>query len=190
VKELRTKMFNRKASDPRYKPDQVIEAIAARPGMVIADIGSGGGYYSIRFSEVAGYKGRVYAVDTNKGYLDFISSAASQKGIKNITAILSDGRDMEIPEKSLDFVFMRNVTHHIHERTGYFRRLKKYLKPGSRVAVIDYKEEIKRKILFRRLSSHYVSRDTLVQELAGAGYRIEEEFGFLPEQNFIIFSPE
>jgi arsenite methyltransferase len=187
---LRTKMLNRKASDPRYKPDQVIGAIAIRPGMVIADIGSGGGYYSIRFSEIAGDKGRVYAVDTNKGHLDFISSAASQKGIKNITAILSDGRDIEIPDNSLDFVFMRNVTHHIHERTGYFRRLKRYLKPGSRIAVIDYKEERKRKKLFRRLSSHYVSRDTLVQELAGAGYRIEEEFGFLPEQNFIIFSPE
>jgi len=57
--DIQAKMFNKKASDPRNKPDQIIEAIALKPGQSIADIGSGGGYFSLRFAEMIGKEGRV-----------------------------------------------------------------------------------------------------------------------------------
>ncbi|MCD6391349.1 MAG: methyltransferase type 11, partial [Dehalococcoidia bacterium] len=62
--DIQAKMFNKKASDPRNKPDQIIEAIALKPGQSIADIGSGGGHFSLRFAEMIGKEGRVYTIDT------------------------------------------------------------------------------------------------------------------------------
>lgn len=185
---LRAKILNRKASDPRCKPGQIIRAISVKPGMHIADIGSGGGYFSMRFSGIVGNEGRVYAVDTNKTYLNVIDSSASKNGLKNIITVLSNGQGMEIPENSIDCIFMRNVVHHIPDRSGYFKKLKKYLKPAGRVAIVDYKKN--RKKMFRKPPSHYISREALVKKLTEDGYLIEEEFDFLPEQNFIIFAPE
>ena len=58
-------MFNRKASDPKNKPDEILEALELQQGQRVADIGAGGGYFSLRFAEAVGKDGRVFAVDTN-----------------------------------------------------------------------------------------------------------------------------
>ncbi|RLE07622.1 hypothetical protein DRJ00_07785, partial [Candidatus Aerophobetes bacterium] len=79
MKNLQAKMFNKKASNPKNKPDQILEAIALKPGQSIADIGAGGGYFSLRFAEMVGKKGKVYALDTNPGFLEFIKNSAKEK---------------------------------------------------------------------------------------------------------------
>ena len=110
---FQAKTFNKKASDPKNKPDQIIEAIALRPGQNIADIGSGGGYFSLRFAGIVGEEGRVYAVDTKPELLEYVKSNAKEKGLDNIIPTLVSGDELDLPEKSLDLIFMRNVTHHI-----------------------------------------------------------------------------
>ena len=67
---FQAKMFNRKASDPKNKPSQIIESVALKPGQSIADIGSGGGYFSLEFAKIVGEEGRVYAVDTKPELLE------------------------------------------------------------------------------------------------------------------------
>ena len=66
----KAKMFNKKASDPKNKPDQIIETLGLQPGQTIADIGAGGGYFSLRFADAVGRKGVVYAIDTNPEFLE------------------------------------------------------------------------------------------------------------------------
>ena len=179
-------MFNRKAGNSKYKSGEVIGAILLKPGSRIADIGAGGGYFSLRFAEIVSEEGKVYAVDTNSDYLEFIRSSAKKKNLTNIITVLSEGTDIDIPEKSLDFVFMRNVTHHIPDRTGYFKKLKDFLKPGGRVIIIEYKKQ--KSSSFHGLFSHYVESKIIKQEMKKAGYSIYKEYGFLPEQHFTIFS--
>ena len=135
---FQAKMFNKKASDPKNKPDKIIEAIALRPGQSIADIGSGGGYFSLRFAGIVGKEGRVYAVDTKPEFLEYIKNSAGEKGLDNIIPTLASG-DLDLPEKSLDLIFMRNVTHHIPNRVEYFKNLKRFLKPDGKIAIIEYK---------------------------------------------------
>jgi len=179
-------MFNKKASDPRNKPDQVLEALELRQGQNVADIGAGGGYFCLRFAEAAGGKGKVYAIDTNPRFLEFIKNGAKEKRLNNVKTILVVRENLALPERGLDLVFMRNVCHHLTNRVEYFRKLKRFLKPKGRVAIVEYKRA--KPFTFRGMFEHYVPRETIIEEMKEAGYRVKQEFGFLPEQSFTIFS--
>ena len=68
LENLKARMFNKEASNPKNKPDEVLNVLKLRQGQVIADIGAGGGYFSLRFAEIVGENGRVFAVDTNQNF--------------------------------------------------------------------------------------------------------------------------
>ena len=178
-------MFNKKASDPRNKPNRILEALELRQGQNVADIGAGGGYFSLRFAEAVGRKGKVYAVDTNLGFLEFIENIVNERGLDNVETILFAGGDLAFPE-SLDLVFMRNAYHHLTNRVEYFRKLRRFLKPEGRVAIIEYKRA--KPFTFRGIFGHYVPQETIIEEMKEAGYRVKQKFDFFPEQSFTIFS--
>ena len=187
MKNLKAKMFNQKASDPRNKPNQIIETIGLRSGQVVADIGSGGGYFTLRFAEIVGKEGRVYAVDTDEKLSEFVKNTARQKGLNNVITVLAKSK-LELPKESLDLAFMRNVTHHISDRVSYFRELKKFLKPYGKVVIIEYRKG--KPFTFRGIFGHYVSKETIVREMEEAGYTFEREFDFLPEQHLTIYAKQ
>ena len=186
MSEFGAKMFNRKASDPENKPDQILEAIALKTGQSIADIGAGGGYFSLRFAETVGEKGKVYAVDTNPEFLEFIKNSAKEKKLDNVITALATEDRLDLPEKSLDFIFMRNITHHISDRVRYFGNFKKNLKPDGRVVIIEYKPG--KSLSFRGMFGHHVVKEIIIREMEEAGYSLEKGFDFLPEQHFTVFS--
>jgi arsenite methyltransferase len=183
--ELQARMFNKKAANPKNKPDQILDAIGPKPGQSIADIGSGGGYFSLRFAEAVGEEGKVYAVDENEEYLDFIKRNAEEKNLRNVIQVVASEGGMSLPEGALDLVFLRNVTHHIKDRIAYFKLLRRHLKPNARVAIIEY--EPGKRFSFRRLFGHHVSKEAIAREMKEAGYLLEKDFGFLSEQHFSIF---
>jgi len=185
MKNLQAKMFNKKASNPKNKPDQIVEAMALKPGQSIADIGAGGGYFSLRFAEMVGKKGKVYALDTNPGFLEFVKNSAKEKELNNVITNLATEDRLDLPEKSLDFIFMRNITHHISNRVKYFENLKKFLKPDGKIIIIEYKPS--KSFSFRGLFGHHVAKETVIREMKEAGYLLEKEFDFLPEQHFTIY---
>ncbi|GAF98639.1 unnamed protein product, partial [marine sediment metagenome] len=123
MKNTKARMFNRKASAPESKPDQIFKTLALRPGQIIADLGAGGGYFSFRFADAVGGKGKVYAVDVNPNFLELIRNSAEEKGLNNIETVLATGNGVNLPEKTLDLIFVRNVYHHLPNRTEYFRNL-------------------------------------------------------------------
>ncbi len=182
---FQAKMFNRKASDPKNKPDQVLETLALRPGHNVADIGAGGGYFSLRFAEAVGREGYVFAVDTNSDFLEFIKESAKEKGLDNVETVLATEDGLTLPE-SVDLVFMRNLCHHITDRVEYFTRLKRVLKLDGRIAILEYRSA--RRFSFRGVFGHYVPREIIIEEMTQAGYQLEEDLDFLPEQSFTIFS--
>ncbi|RKY53371.1 MAG: methyltransferase type 11 [Candidatus Neomarinimicrobiota bacterium] len=188
MKRFQAKMFNKKASNPKNKPDQIIEAIALKDGQNIADIGSGGGYFSLRFAEIVGEKGKVYSVDTNPDFLEFIKNSAKEKRLNNVVPILTTEDRLDLPEKSLDFIFMRNITHHLSNRVKYFKKLKNFLKLDGRIIVIEYKPS--RSFSFSGIFGHYVPKENIIQEMKDAGYSLEKEFDFLPEQHFTVYSKQ
>ncbi|MDD3777375.1 MAG: methyltransferase domain-containing protein [Actinomycetota bacterium] len=178
----RAEMLNRKAADAKNKPDQVIECLKIEPGYYIADIGSGGGYYSLRFAEKAGHQGRVYAVDNDKDLLGYVEKAARQKNLSQLSVIWTETGSL--PEKALDLIFFRNVTHHLVNRVNYFSNMKKYLKPGGRIAIIDYDL---RRFWFKR-DRHHLALQTILSEMKQAGFNLVGEHQFLDRQHFTIYA--
>jgi ubiquinone/menaquinone biosynthesis C-methylase UbiE len=186
MKNFKAKTFNKKASDPKSKADQILETLALQPGQNIADIGAGGGYFSLLFAGAVGRKGKVYVVDTNPEFLEFIRNGAKEKGLNNVKTVLAAEGKLTLPGKSLDLIFLRNVYHHLPNRVEYFRNLTGLLKPDGRIAIVEYKRG--GVFSFRRIFGHHVLQETIVKEIEKAGYRLKESFGFLPEQSFTIFS--
>ncbi len=178
--------FNRKASEPESRPDEIIEALGLSPGMNIIDLGSGGGYYTLRFAEIVGKTGRVYAVDTEGDNLAYIKNKARERGMDNVEVVHSAGDDVPLSDRMVDLIYSRNAYHHLTSRPEYFRRLRRLLKPRGRVALVDYDGRGSR-FSFHRLFGHYTTRETVVDEMQKADYRLIEEHPILSQQFFLVF---
>ena len=181
----KAEMFNNKASNPKNKPDEVLKALELQQGQKIADIGSGGGYFALRFAEAVGSEGHVFAVDTDQNFLDFVQESAKEKGLANVETVLAAKDGVALPDMSLNLIFMRNVCHHLPDRPEYFRKLQAALKPEGRIAIVEYRGG---GFSFHALFGHYVPKETIIREMEQAGYELEKDLGFLPEQSFTIFN--
>jgi arsenite methyltransferase len=180
-------MLNREAASPEGQAQRIIQSLQIQAGQAIADIGSGGGYFSLQFARRVGESGRVYAVDTESRFLDFIKRQAEEQGLDNVAFVLAAEDEVELPEAGLDLIFTRDAFHHLPEPAAYFRNLKRFLKPGGRVAIIDYRP--RRGLSFANLFGHYTPEETILQALGEAGYAVVESFDFLPRQSFNVFRP-
>lgn len=178
----KAKMFNEKAAQAENKPDEILNIMDIKDGQSIADIGSGGGYFTLRFAKLVGEQGKVYAVDVNQEFLNFIKISASKEGLTNVKTT----DKLDISENSLDFIFMRNMTHHLKYREQYFLNLKPFLKAAGKFIVIDYE---KGKTSFLKAPiGHNLKKEVIKQEMRKSGYHLDKDIDILPSQFFLIFS--
>jgi arsenite methyltransferase len=183
-KKIKARMLNRKASSPRNKPDHVLGALALRPGDHVADIGVGGGYFSMRFADAVGERGRVYAVDRDPDFLALLRKTAAKKGVNNLTLLPADAMASNIPARSLDCVFFRNVYHHLHDRVVYIKSVSGLLKPDGRIAIVEYTEKST-----GQPAGHFVPPSVIIDEMNEAGFGLEKSYDVLqPRQSYAIFS--
>jgi len=168
--------------DTWQQPERVIEALRLRPGDRVADLGSGGGYFTFRLARAVGPAGHVYAVDVDEGMNDYIVERARDEGLGNVSAILAQYDDPLLPECGVDMIFTSNTYHHLQDRSAYFRNARRYLRPGGRVAIID----LAGKGWFDSMFGHWTPAATIREEMEAAGYRLDAEPP-LPRQSFLIF---
>jgi predicted methyltransferase len=175
-------VFDDPERDAWQKPHQVIEALGLRPDAVIADIGAGTGYFAVRFANMVP-AGKVYAVDVEPDMVRYLAERAKKEKRPNLVAVKGAAGDPRLPEKA-DLVVLVDVYHHIEQRERYFRALAASLKPGGRVAVIDFRMDSPS----GPPKSARVAPERVKAELAAAGYALSEEHGFLPRQYFLVFT--
>ena len=176
-------VFDDPKRDAWQKPHEVIQALALKPDAVIADIGSGTGYFSARFANMVP-KGRVYGVDTEPDMVKYLAERAKREGLKNVTAVAGKPDDPRLPEKA-DLIIMVDVYHHVENREAYFRKLANSLKPGGRLAIIDFRLDSKD----GPPKSARIAPNRVKTELKSAGYALVQEHAFLPNQYFLVFQP-
>lgn len=177
------RVFDDPERDAWQKPHEVIQALALKPDAVVADIGAGTGYFSMRFAHMVP-QGRVYSVDTEPGMVKHLTERARKAGLKNLTAVQAIPGDPRLPEK-VDLIIFVDVYHHVEDRERYFRKLLGSLKPGGRIAVIDFRMDSP----VGPPKRARIEPGRVKDEMKRAGYALAQEHPFLPNQYFLVFEP-
>jgi ubiquinone/menaquinone biosynthesis C-methylase UbiE len=177
-------MLENPQRDAEQKPDEVIKTLNLKEDASIADIGAGSGYFSFRFARHVGASGRVYAVDINPDMILYMNRHIRETKIKNVTTVLSDPDNPLLLDNSIDLFFVCNTWHHVSNRPQYLVLMKKMLKPGGRIAVVDYKKE---KLPVGPPPEMKMAREEVIKEMQAAGFKLSAEHSFLPYQYFLEF---
>jgi ubiquinone/menaquinone biosynthesis C-methylase UbiE len=181
LKEWAYEGFNR---DQWQQPEKVIAALQIRPGDQVADLGAGGGYFTFKLAKAVGAVGKVYAVDIDREMTDLIAKRAKQESLQNVESIVATPTDPMLPKSGVDLIFTSNTYHHIENRGAYFTSLRAYLKPGGKVAIIDFDE----RAWFESFLSHYTPSEVIIREMDKAGYSLQKAHDFLDRQSFLVFT--
>lgn len=178
--------FERAERDEWQKPDEVIKAMGLKEGQSIADIGGGSGYFSRRFAKTVGEKGVVYTCDIATNLLEYLQAKAKEEELNNIVTVYAALDRPMLPPASLDFIFFCDTNHHLENRVEYYKGLIPLLRQGGRLVVVDWQ---KREQKVGPPPSHNVARETVLDEMKQAGWKLEREETFLDYQYFMIFEP-
>ncbi len=168
------------------KPDEVVKALAVSPGQTVCDIGSGPGYFSLRFAKAVGDGGRVFAVDVEPKMLEALRERLAAAKLRNVTPVLGLPDDPLLPAAACDLVVIVDTYHHFPDGPGYLRALVPRLKKGGRLVNIDFQ---KRELPVGPPVQHKISRDDFLKQAATAGLSLREEKTFLPYQYFVLLQP-
>lgn len=175
------------ARDVYQKPHEVVTGLDIKEGERIADIGAGSGYFSFRFAQHVGATGRVLAVDINPDMIIHLNQRIRDAGVQNVRTILALPDDPLLAPSSVDRVFICETWHHIGNHPQYLSQLKKVLRPGGQVIIIDFQ---KKAMTVGPPAEMRVAREDVVKEFGQSGFRLAKEHTFLPYQYFLVFTAE
>jgi ubiquinone/menaquinone biosynthesis C-methylase UbiE len=181
-----TKVFDAPDRDEWQKPDEVIAGLSIRPGMVVADLGAGTGYFEAHLSKAVGPTGLVLAIDPEPDMVKYLGGRARKDGLRNVLPVLGQFDDPFLPQGHVDRVLIVDTYHHIDDRLAYFGRMRDAMASGGRVAIIDFH---KRPLPVGPPPEHKLERQFVVDEMSAAGWRLADEKTTLPYQYFLIFEP-
>jgi ubiquinone/menaquinone biosynthesis C-methylase UbiE len=173
------------ARDAYQKPHDVVMALALKEGNRIADIGAGAGYFALRFAHHVGVSGQVVAVDISPEMIVHLNQRLRDSGLDNVRTVLALPDDPLLPEASVDRIFICDTWHHIGNHPQYLALLKKTLKPGGLIAIIDFQ---KQETPIGPPMEMRLPREEVVREFEQNGFRLAMEHTFLPYQYFLVFS--
>ncbi|MCF6285590.1 MAG: class I SAM-dependent methyltransferase [Candidatus Hydrogenedentes bacterium] len=171
--------------DALEQPDKVIAAMGLKSGDVVADIGSGSGYFTRRMAKAVLPGGTVYGVDIQPEMNEILAENCKKEGIDNIKIILSEEADPKLPPNSIDWMLLVDVYHEFQQPEVMLAKMREALKPGGHVALLEYRlhgdtaEHIK--------IDHRMSVEQVLAEWLPAGFTLEKRHEFLPTQHFFVF---
>ena len=154
---------------------RLVPILDLQAGRVVADIGAGGGELSVRLARQVGPEGRVYATEMEKGRMERIRKRAEDAGLKNVDVLEAHATRTNLPESCCDAIVIRNVYHHFDDPAAMNESLLASLKPGGRLAIIDFSPNRGRPTAASAKdrdqdNTHGVDADTVVAEVTAAGF--------------------
>jgi ubiquinone/menaquinone biosynthesis C-methylase UbiE len=168
------------------EPAKLLDLLAVKPGMVVADVGAGSGYHAFRMSPLVGEEGKVIASDIQPEMLALIKERAKKEGVTNIEAVQGTAKDPKLPAGGVDLALMVDVYHEFEFPFEMTEKLVDALKPGGRLVFVEFKAEDE-KVPIKLV--HKMSERQVIKEM-GAFPELEhtKTVGTLPWQHVIIFT--
>lgn len=174
--------FDTPGRDERLQVNRVMDLLGMEPGKNVADIGAGGGWFTVRAANRVGRSGRVYAVDINPESMDYINARAKKEQLENIKTVLSTPDDPKLPPSSVDAVLLLKTYHEVANPVLLLKNLRAALRPDAKVGIIDRNGNAE---------DHGVNKDIVIREAAEAGYELRNTQDFVKGDGmdyFLIFT--
>jgi len=165
----------------KLQVERVMDVLGIREGTAVADIGAGSGWFTVRAARRAGGRGTVYAVEINRDYLKHIEERAAREKLPNIKTVLGKEDDPLLPEKIVDAVLLLKTYHEIAQPVRLLSNLRRSLREGARVGIIDRNG---------KGDDHGADRALVIKEAERAGYTLVEEHDFVKPDDmdyFLVF---
>jgi len=174
-------VFEEPGRDQKLQIDRVMDTLKLHPGSNVADIGAGGGWFSVRAARRVNPGGTVYAEDINPHAVDAIHDRAVKENLPNIAAVLGTPDNPKLPADSLDAALMLRVYHEVAHPPALLANLRTSMKPGAIFGVIDHPGNG---------ADHGINADVVIAEVQRAGFRFLHQYDFTKgDQNdyFLVF---
>ena len=176
--------LDRPERESEEQPARAIAALDIKPGQVVADVGAGSGYYTVRLAERVGPTGRVYASDIQPEMLSLLRERVSRAKLTNVELVLSREADPLLPEGRFDLMLMVDVYHELSHPQEVLRKLRASLKPDGRLVLIEFRKE---SAWVPIREEHKMSVREARLELEAEGYRFDRVIDVLPWQHILVF---
>ena len=166
------------------QPEKVLDALKIEPGMTVADVGAGNGYFTLRLARRVKDSGRVFAVDIQQGMLDLLENNKRREGLKNIELVLSTPTDPRLPPASVDLALLVDVYHEFQQPEEMVTGIRTALKSDGVLVLVEYRGE---DLSVPIKPEHKMTVGQVLKEIEPMGFRLRKKLDFLPWQHILIF---
>lgn len=177
--------LERPEREQEENPDGALDALKLKPGMIVADVGAGTGYMSLKLAQRIGPSGKVYAEDVQPQMLEKVRENAAKARASNIVTVLGSYTDPMLPKEGMDLILLVDVYHEFSEPQKMLRGIRAALKPDGRLVLLEYRKEDP-SIPIR--PEHKMSVAEVKAELEAEGFKMSQVIETLPRQHIIILT--
>jgi ubiquinone/menaquinone biosynthesis C-methylase UbiE len=160
--------------------DRAMDAIGVAPGMVVGEAGAGEGYFTLPMARRVGPEGAVVANDISRKALRELEQRGVKEGLTNVQTVVGESADPLFSRRDLQLVVVVHAFHEFDRPVEWLVNLKKYLRPGASLAIIDRDPD-------RGASAHFWPKDRILRHTAEAGYELTRSFEDFPEHLVMVF---
>ncbi|HUK34134.1 MAG TPA: methyltransferase domain-containing protein, partial [Vicinamibacterales bacterium] len=166
-------------------PSNALSALDIRPGMVVADVGAGSGYMTLRVAPLVGPMGKVYAEDIQPALLQVLQQRVFAAHVSNVDVVLGTDVDAKLPDEAIDLILLVDVYHEFQHPREMLRSLRRSLKSGGRLVLIEYRKE---DASIPIATTHRMSVAETRAEIEAEGLTFDRTVETLPRQHIFIFT--
>jgi len=174
--------LTRPEREAEEQPEKALDALHLKPGMVVADIGAGVGYMSLRMAKRVS---KVYANDLQPAMLDRLRQNAAKAGIANVVTVVGDVADPKLPANTMDLVLLVDVYHEFSAPQQMLRKIRETLKPDGRLVLLEYRAEDPNVPI---IAEHKMTVAQVKTELEAEGFVLQPVIETLPRQHILILT--
>src|SRR5271168_36120 len=177
--------LNRPEREKEENPEGALDALGIRPGMVVADVGAGTGYMSLRLAKRVGPSGKVYANDLQPEMLRRLRENAVKAGLTNIETVQGEEADPKLPPGRMDLILLVDVYHEFSKPREMIDKIREALKPDGRLVLLEYRKEDPN-VPIRE--EHKMTVAEVKAELEPQGFAMSQVIETLPRQHILILT--
>jgi len=176
--------LDRPTREQEEAPEQALALIGIRPGMVVADVGAGTGYMTLRLARLVGPRGRVFANDIQPAMLRIIQDKAQTEHLANVEVVQGSEVDAHLPEETIDLVLLVDVYHELWHPQEMLRSFRRSLKPDGELVLVEYRKEDP---TIPIAPTHRMSVADMRREIEAEEFKFDRLVPGLPRQHIIVF---